>query len=399
MGAGASANNSVRKENPDSTLIRKAIVEYERSKNKDVSEVIANLRFIFDKGEENTNDELKIKDLESLGLGISEGNGYETAGSTATPSVNTDSTYLGDNDNADPAEAIAELAASHILERSLHLSSLMDAKSFSSARIPTPTDTSLRSTDSIKEPVLNLAALLPPPRISFDDINEKATEVSSPTSTATSPGNATQNTQLVKQEDDTDTAQLSSVAGEAENESSKLQECEPIHSKPTGKKLTIQVTSELSNSGEADALIISNSGAMRLDEFNINNNGMEDPTVPNQLLTSYNPRDFIEIKELGRGSGGSVTLSLHRPTMKLVAIKSIAMNNFGKRQQTATELRVLYHNLTDLGSGGGEKKAKFQIDNESHTIKSDEIVKFYGEFVDKGGFVSVLLFLTKKCNN
>ena len=43
--------------------------------------------------------------------------------------------------------------------------------------------------------------------------------------------------------------------------------------------------------------------------------------------------DFLILKELGRGAGGVVSKAVHLPSLKVVAIKRVRMNDAEKRAQ------------------------------------------------------------------
>jgi len=223
--------------------------------------------------------------------------------------------------------AISELAASHILSKSL----LNNNHANSNSLVPAPNDTSM-----ITEPPFDLSSMLPPPRISFEESHST-----------------------------------------------------PVHSNKSKSKafsslhIEVQDHMDIMEEDEIDSVQLKNSKGA----FNLNEQGILTPE--NAQLTHYNPSDFIEVKQIGKGASGSVFLSLHRPTMSLVAIKSIAINSDAKRAQVASELKILYSNLAQIPQLGDT--LIMANSNSNSNSNSEEIVKFYDAYSTNNNTVNIIM--------
>ena len=135
----------------------------------------------------------------------------------------------------------------------------------------------------------------------------------------------------------------------------------------------------------AEEWMITDEGAIRLDDYTRGNSGAE-----GQQVTSLNPADFVKVGEVGRGAGGIVTKALHIPTFSLVAIKSMPIGNPSKRQQTRNELQVLYSQLKGL-----ETKAQFPWGHigggKVKEFRSDDIVSFYDAYSTEDGYINIVM--------
>lgn len=142
------------------------------------------------------------------------------------------------------------------------------------------------------------------------------------------------------------------------------------NAKPLRKRVTsYEVVKFKGNDGQTESWVLSDTGAMRLDDYQkiVGPDGLEDEG--GVKVTPLIPSDFIEINEVGRGAGGHVFKALHRPTMTLVALKCMPMAQPSKRMQTKSELQVLYSQLKGLNEtaqfpwghlGGGEVGEEFR---------------------------------------
>jgi len=99
---------------------------------------------------------------------------------------------------------------------------------------------------------------------------------------------------------------------------------------------------------------------------------------------------IITLREVGRGACGVVHEALHIPTMKLVAVKSVTVNNGEKRRQMLRELKIMHGmcgcDIMDDGDDEGEGE------DDSREGKHPYIVSFYDAFTDpERGTVQMVL--------
>ena len=66
------------------------------------------------------------------------------------------------------------------------------------------------------------------------------------------------------------------------------------------------------------------------------------------LVRKRQVSDFILLKELGRGAGGTVYMAVHAPTLRVVAIKKVKVQQDEKKRQIYREVQALYSNLVPL---------------------------------------------------
>ncbi|GMI42894.1 hypothetical protein TeGR_g1057 [Tetraparma gracilis] len=94
--------------------------------------------------------------------------------------------------------------------------------------------------------------------------------------------------------------------------------------------------------------------------------------------------ELVLLKEVGRGACGIVHEALHVPTMKLVAVKSVAVNDGEKRRQMIKELAAMHGMCArDIGGGGEGGEG------------GEPIVSFYDAYTDpaKGTVCMVLEYM------
>mmetsp|Transcript_26375 Transcript_26375/g.41251 ORF Transcript_26375/g.41251 Transcript_26375/m.41251 type:complete len:353 (+) Transcript_26375:73-1131(+) len=95
-----------------------------------------------------------------------------------------------------------------------------------------------------------------------------------------------------------------------------------------------------------DSFVVTASGTFNKDDFKIKSTGIE------QTAAGVGPVSDLEMNDLdvediafGGGASGTVRRAFHRPTQRIIALKSINVNDKGKRDQMMQELRL----LTDVG--------------------------------------------------
>ena len=107
-------------------------------------------------------------------------------------------------------------------------------------------------------------------------------------------------------------------------------------SKQTSVRFTESGTFEASSLAINEAGIISNRGHVRNSDSG------------NNIGRNRQVADFILLKELGRGAGGTVYMAVHAPTLRVVAIKKVKVVKDEKKRQIYREVQALYSNLVPL---------------------------------------------------
>ena len=89
---------------------------------------------------------------------------------------------------------------------------------------------------------------------------------------------------------------------------------------------------------------------------------------------------------LGRGASGVVLKGIHIPTMRIVAVKTIAVYEQDKRHQMIKELKALYANLAPIDQQN-------ECSNQKRpSVTCPHIVAFYDAFMDpREGNVSIVV--------
>mmetsp|Transcript_909 Transcript_909/g.1500 ORF Transcript_909/g.1500 Transcript_909/m.1500 type:complete len:895 (+) Transcript_909:151-2835(+) len=88
--------------------------------------------------------------------------------------------------------------------------------------------------------------------------------------------------------------------------------------------------------------------------------------TPHAFLTD-GKSDFVQIGTLGSGASGSVLEALHLPTLTIVALKMIPINDSENLHNISSELGVLYHNLAELqliSSSLGDEEIECEVGEE-----------------------------------
>mmetsp|Transcript_23396 Transcript_23396/g.29169 ORF Transcript_23396/g.29169 Transcript_23396/m.29169 type:complete len:736 (-) Transcript_23396:283-2490(-) len=109
---------------------------------------------------------------------------------------------------------------------------------------------------------------------------------------------------------------------------------------------------------------------------------------PTNAVAGIAVEDLVMLGELGRGACASVRRALHVPTLRLVAVKMVAVHDDGKRRQLLTELAAL-HQVSAIPLQGNGSTAMTESKDIAH------IVAFYGAFTDPnaGCVCAVLEFM------
>ncbi|GMI44229.1 hypothetical protein TrCOL_g3481 [Triparma columacea] len=228
-------------------------------------------------------------------------------------------------------DSISQVAAAHVLDRTAEMRASLAKKSFGRQA----TDTSMRSSSSADKDV-DLASLLPPPRINLS-------------------------------------IDVEAVNGGEEGNSSVES---PLADGDTPKRGTKRV-----NSG--------NEGAMRIDEYNVKIGGGGLESTQQGAVTMLVPSDFLLISELGMGAGGRVYKALHQPTLTLVAVKELPMASAKKRDSLKKELKVLYTQLQGLAED--KPKEEYMDMLRGKAFRSNHVVSFYDAYSTEAGFCHVVM--------
>ncbi|GMH92460.1 hypothetical protein TrVE_jg6723 [Triparma verrucosa] len=265
-----------------------------------------------------------------------------------------------DEAGLDNSASIQRLAASFVLERTAefrinqkHADILKAKDSFGRQ----PTDTSMNSNNSsISNDNLDLASLLPPPRMSIDvDLANENTSSS-------------------------------------QNLSAQNSESTPTSANPGAlacrRVTSYEVIKFKDTNGKTESWVLSDNGAMRLDDYErmVGPDGIEDDQ--GKKVTQLIPSDFVQVNEVGRGASGHVFKALHRPTLTLVALKCMPMASRSKRIETKSELQVLYSQLKGLNETAQFPWGHLGVGEE---FRSDDIVTFYDAYSTEDGYINLVM--------
>lgn len=91
------------------------------------------------------------------------------------------------------------------------------------------------------------------------------------------------------------------------------------------------------------------SGALHVGNFTLDHKGLklsENESTSDFQLSGRS--DFVEIRVLGSGATGKVVEAIHIPTMTIVALKMLSINNGEDAKHIYNELEILYQNLVEL---------------------------------------------------
>lgn len=96
---------------------------------------------------------------------------------------------------------------------------------------------------------------------------------------------------------------------------------------------------------------ISSTGAIYLGGFMIHHKGLKnenEETLVHHNFHISGRSDFVEIRMLGSGASGRVIEAIHIPTLTIVALKMLTVNDDDGLNHISSELAVLYENLAEL---------------------------------------------------
>mmetsp|Transcript_14695 Transcript_14695/g.34874 ORF Transcript_14695/g.34874 Transcript_14695/m.34874 type:complete len:343 (+) Transcript_14695:372-1400(+) len=133
-----------------------------------------------------------------------------------------------------------------------------------------------------------------------------------------------------------------------------------------------------------NSFVVTASGTFNKDDFKVKSTGIEATPAGSGKVSTLKMSD-LELEEgtFGGGASASVRRAFHRPTERVIALKSINVHDKSKRDQLMTELKVLM----------GANKACPYLVQFYDAFYADPYIHLAIEFMDEGSLDTVL----KKC--
>jgi len=169
------------------------------------------------------------------------------------------------------------------------------------------------------------------------------------------------------------------------------------HASTQSKSSTLQKRSNRKNPRDVGAASynFTESGAFSMDGFRLKESGiMNVPGMKQPLRPGQISRDLVKLSVLGKGASGSVYKALHIPTLRLCAVKEIAVFEAEKRRQMIVELQALYKNIVPIDGGLSREN---ESDRGSDTKQAKPapcpfVVSFFDAYMNTtAGSVSIVM--------